>query len=215
MSKEIAVMAKIPFSIDYKPQIESGEYKVETRDGRTVRIICWDAKGPSPIIGLFMADNGGEATTQNYPNGRWSEYESYESDYDLFIVTPEEELTEFEKALADVVGYAISQSVVEPSYETYKFAKDWSERLLDAAKKELCKGCAANLEGYARGKLDILYEMSRMYKHEGPTAFWPHCHYGGECTNPFRDCMNCPRGATTVGINTTTGTSTTKVEGKK
>lgn len=138
-----------------------------------------------------------------------------ESQDRLFIVMPEEELTEFEKALADIIGYAISQSVVEPNYETYKFVKDWSKRLLDAAKNELCKGCAANLEGYIKGREDALKEME--YKHEGPTvpapapAFWPHCHFGGECTNPFRDCINCPR-QSTGGINTTTGTSSAKVE---
>lgn len=47
-------MAKIPFSIDYRPQIESGEYKVETRDDRPVRIICWDASYEDlPIVGLI------------------------------------------------------------------------------------------------------------------------------------------------------------------
>ena len=89
--------------------------------------------------------------------------------------------------------------------------------LLELAKKELCKDCAANLEGYIKGRQDALKEMeeNRVYKHEGPTipAFWPPCHYGGECTNPFRDCLNCPR--QTIGINTTTGTSAAKAEGKE
>ena len=136
-------------------------------------------------------------------------------DSNLFIVTPEPELTEFEKSLADVIGYAISQSVVEPGYETYKFVKDWSKILLDAAKKDLCKDCPANLEGYIKGRQDALKEMeeNRVYKHEGPTipAFWPPCHYGGECTNPFHDCINCHR-QSTDGISTTTGTSSAKVE---
>lgn len=137
-----------------------------------------------------------------------------ESQDRLFIVTPEPELTEFEKSLADVIVYAISQSVVEPGHEIYKFVKDWSERLLDAAKKELCKGCASNLEGYIKGRHDALKEME--YKHEGPTipapapvpvpVFWPPCHYGGECTNPFHDCINCHR-QSMDGISTTTGTS--------
>jgi len=36
---------KIPFDIKYRNKIESGEYKVETFDGYSVRIICWDALG--------------------------------------------------------------------------------------------------------------------------------------------------------------------------
>ena len=96
-------MAKIPFSIDYRPQIESGEYKVETRDGRPVKIIYWEAKGPAPIIGLFMTDDGSETTTEVHPNGRWSADESYESFDDLFIVTPGKEMTDFEKKLWEVL----------------------------------------------------------------------------------------------------------------
>lgn len=46
-----------------------------------------------------------------------------------------------------------------------------------------------------------------------PAPFEPLCLNGGECTNPFRDCINCPR-QSTISINTTTGTSTSKEEGK-
>lgn len=217
-------MAKIPFSIDYRPQIESGEYKVETRDGKPVRIICWDKKSEKKygyhIVGLVEFGPQHEESTYYTIDGKGR---LKDKEPELFVVIPEPELTEFEKALADTIGYAISQSVVEPNYETYKFVKDWSERLLNAAKKELCKGCAANLEGYIKGRQDALKEMeeNRVYKHEGPTppvpvpvpvpAFWPPCHYGGECTNPFHDCINCPR-QSTIGINTTTGTSTAKVD---
>lgn len=100
------------FDIKYRPQIESGEYKVETRDGRRARIICWDAIGPFPIIGLFLTDDGGETTTQNRPDGRWCDDLNYESDYDLFIVTPEEEMSEFEKEYCRLYkeGYADGQA---------------------------------------------------------------------------------------------------------
>lgn len=43
----------------------------------------------------------------------------------------------------------------------------------------------------------------------------PLCYEpGGQCTNPMRDCINCPR-QPTIGINTTTGTSISKLEEKK
>lgn len=32
-------MAKIPFDVKYRPQIESGEYRIETKDGRLVEIV--------------------------------------------------------------------------------------------------------------------------------------------------------------------------------
>ena len=126
---------KIPFDIKYRPQIESGEYKVELRDGTPVKIIYWEAKGPSPIIGLFTADDGTETTTQAYPNGKWSEDASYESSYDLFvIITPEEELTDFENEF----GRAMME-VPEPEEkeEWYQFLKEKSAELLDLARVAL------------------------------------------------------------------------------
>lgn len=45
-------MQKIPFDIKYRPEIESGKYKVETNAGRPVRIICWDAKSEDPLVQL-------------------------------------------------------------------------------------------------------------------------------------------------------------------
>ena len=56
-------MAKIPFDIKYRPQIESGEYKVETRDGKPVRIICWDKKiiqtyeNLIPLLFIYFCQN--------------------------------------------------------------------------------------------------------------------------------------------------------------
>ncbi len=44
----------LPFNIKFRDEIESGKCKVQTNDGRSVRIICWD--GPdklNPIYGLL------------------------------------------------------------------------------------------------------------------------------------------------------------------
>lgn len=209
---------KIPFDIKFRSQIESGEYKVVTRDSTPVRIVCWDANNPQPIVGLvYDNDTMCDIVELFCGNGKyWSEDKDKDSDFDLFIITPEPELTEFEKSLADVIGFAISQGVVEPNYETYKFVKDWSERLLELAKKELCNGCSKCLDEYWRGRKEAMEEESKGFHYESPAipTFWPPCHYGGECTNPFHDCINCHR-QSTVGINTTTGTSTAKVEGKE
>lgn len=34
---------------------------------------------------------------------------------------------------------------------------------------------------------------------------WPPCYWGGSCTNPHRDCVNCPRPNVSGGTWTTTG----------
>jgi hypothetical protein len=205
---------KVPFDIKYKPQIESGEYKVVTGDDRLVRIISWDKRiygGRYEIVALVPTPQGDTETVQLYSTEGILIASPYNEKFKLFIVTPEPELSEFEKAIETICTNLASD--IDKVDNVKKIAAE----LLELAKKELCNGCNANLEGYARGKLDALYEMSRVYKHEGLTipAFCPPCHYGGECINPFRDCINCPRGAVTVGIGTTTGTSTSKVEEKK
>lgn len=75
---------KVKFDIKYRPQIESGEYKVETRDGRTVRIICWD--GPCeerPIVGFI---EGWEEPDTFTSEGRYMP--DVREDYDLFVILP-------------------------------------------------------------------------------------------------------------------------------
>lgn len=50
----------IPFNIKYRPQIESGEYKVRTASGKPARIVCWDFKTQlgDPILALIQEPNG-------------------------------------------------------------------------------------------------------------------------------------------------------------
>ncbi len=195
---------KIQFDIKYRPQIESGKYKVETEDGIPARIICWDSPidKERPIIAIVF-DNQIE---QYKADGRYND-DFGPSNYDLFIITPEPELTEFENGIKR--GFLCAGLEDVPT----GIIKDTAKELLELAKKELCKDCCVNLDWYDRGWLDKIYKENRVYKHEGPTipAFWPHCHFGGECTNPFHDCIKCPR-QSTIGINTTTGTSAAKVE---
>ena len=94
-------MAKIPFDIKYRPQIESGEYKVESRDGRPVRIICWDKKdypdireSHTPIIYLLLSKCGCEHVMCCDFNGMYPD--GLKRDCDLFIITPEPEMKESE-----------------------------------------------------------------------------------------------------------------------
>lgn len=83
------------FDIKYKPQIESGEYKVFACEHETqeARIICWDNKGDYPIIALV--DNEPEKFDKygRVPGGNRGK------EFNLFIVTPEEEMSGIEKRL--------------------------------------------------------------------------------------------------------------------
>ena len=58
----------IPFNIKYRPQIESGEYKVRTASGKPARIVCWDMKTAfdNPILALITDDETGREYPCNY-----------------------------------------------------------------------------------------------------------------------------------------------------
>ena len=78
---------KMQFDIKYRPEIESGKYKVETRDGHSVRIVCWNTLGEYPIIGLIKGDN--EEKCNRYTNGGAFMIDNEENTLDLFIITDE------------------------------------------------------------------------------------------------------------------------------
>ena len=123
---------KIPFDIKFRPQIESGEYKVMLDCGVEAEILDWDKPGEYPIVCMakkegaipFRTDNNGIA--YHYPEG--SNYS------DLFIVTPEPELTEFEHAF----GLAIVDAPApEEKDEWYPYIKEKAAELLELAKAEV------------------------------------------------------------------------------
>ena len=124
---------KIPFDIKYRPQIESGEYKVETRDGKHVRILCYDANNIVPIVALVTFNDGSEGACHYYSNGAMS---CEENPLDLFIVTQEEELTPFEKELVDILK-CLSGRPSEQTYEDY--AKEQTAQLLSLAREQFIK----------------------------------------------------------------------------
>ena len=88
-------------------------------------------------------------------------------------------------------------------------------------KNELTK---KHLEGYTLGKEDTMRDMMDYMKDRDkakePVApvinlhsYTPPCYNGGLCTNPQKDCINCPRANVVIGPNTASGTSTSKAEG--
>ena len=63
----------IPFNIKYRPQIESGEYKVRTSSGNPARVVCWDYKSQfeEPIYVLITTSNGYEYGSPYTEDGRY------------------------------------------------------------------------------------------------------------------------------------------------
>lgn len=147
ISKKLKRMAKIEFDIKYRPQIESGEYKVETEDGREVKIISFDVPDANdcPIAGLFRLCAGTPTV------GLFDKHGSYKgegkSDYNLVIITPAPELTEFEKKLVKLVELSfatctskndLEECVRKHSAELFELAKDEvysSDSLIEYANK--------------------------------------------------------------------------------
>lgn len=120
-------MAKIPFDIKLWPEIESGRYKVVTEHGEPVEIVKWDCKGKYPILAVI---NDGDTDDSCFygPDGV-----SPSSKEKLFILTDEpEELTEFEKRLAEILDYAMANPV-DTSPQIAEQAKKLSPELLGIA----------------------------------------------------------------------------------
>lgn len=163
-------MAKIPFSIDYRPQIESEEYKVVTADGRPARIISWDKKvfgGHTEIVALVPTPRGDTETVQLYcPNGTLVA-SSWNEKFKLFIVTPEQELTKFEKVLNDLI-WSIGMGEVVYNNDAIK---ETAAKLLNIARKQLVEeqytSDPRKTDLYKLGKAEALKDLPR-WRHSLP-----------------------------------------------
>lgn len=86
---------KVKFDLKYRQQIESGEYMVETADGRQVRIVCWDAHNPyreNDIVALATSSSGeGENILRYYSNGHLISDSANIGNKDLIVVIPDED----------------------------------------------------------------------------------------------------------------------------
>lgn len=123
-------MTKIPFNIVYRPQIESGEYKVVTREDRPVEIRIWDLKGDFPIVGVYYDDkNNRETAVQVTAEGRCSITPGEDYCDDFFIITDKQELTEFE--------YAVQEIFYKGREDNIDLLKITSSTLLKVAREQL------------------------------------------------------------------------------
>lgn len=99
---------KVKFDLKYRQQIESGEYKVETVDGRQVRIVCWDAHNPyreNDIVALATSSSGeGENILRYYSNGHLISNSANVGNKDLIVVIPDDD-ERIRKIITDSVFY--------------------------------------------------------------------------------------------------------------
>ena len=123
---------KIPFDVKFRPQIESGEYKVFLANGNTVRILAWDLPGDYPIAAEdWPLNDETDTRVETYTEDGWDGIG--EKTYDLFLVTPEPELSEFEHEIENLLNLADGEGHARTTIEnTKKVAK----KLLELAKKE-------------------------------------------------------------------------------
>ncbi len=142
---------KIPFTLD--AWLKDKSQKVETRSGKNVRIICWDKTGV-PIVALV-----GDADDIVTYNRDGTIGQQLQLPSDLFIITPEPELTEFEEKVKQLIGsYPCANKENKGSllYEVRKAAAE----LFALAKKELCER-GETKDRYAEGKAEALKDLPK------------------------------------------------------
>ena len=138
---------------------------------------------------------------------------------EAFIQKKLSKLTEFEEGL---INFYNKRSEILPDkdgmynrHDCEELLHESAKTLLALAKKELCNGCNANLEGYIKGQQDAKRQYDESVAYHFPTM--PTTPIFGcdgiHCTNPHMDCINCPRKTTGGGFSTSSGTSTLKAEG--
>jgi len=172
---------RIPFDIKFKPQIESGEYKVETEAGSPAKVMDWEynARVCGKCIAIKITEGDGDHGLLYTHEGKRASIFPAEEGIDLFLITPEPEFTEFEKRL-----WEIMKSEGSPIGPMDKFTQDdervfhaYSNQLLELAKKEITDGWSKGLrdtqdlsgkaysDGYEsgldKGKAEALKDLPR------------------------------------------------------
>lgn len=169
-------MSKIPFNIKYRPQIESGEYRLETTFGEPARIVKWDCRGKYPLLVIIDDGDTDDAAFFHLDGVGCTEEER------LWVVTDEPRLTEFEKAVQEA-------SFLEIHASDEDAIKEQAKHLLAIARKELEKEYDGKAmlhvadKSYQKGKKDALNEMphwrtARTMDAVGPAVVLTRCDNG-------------------------------------
>lgn len=132
---------RIPFDIFYRPEIESGEYTVETEDGRQVTILKWDLNYkeddvPLPILGLIQTgtETGILTPTGNEDVMVSEEPRSFTREGVDYLQSKFKD-SAFVKELTDVILYA--KDYRDHSKGAAEIASEKAETLINLAGEEL------------------------------------------------------------------------------
>ena len=153
-------MAKISFTLD--AWLKDKSQKVETRDGRLVHNI-WRVKEPSytnnrktEVCALI---DGEEDALVFFEGGRYlPSTKDTDSPFDLFIITPEPELSEFENRLAEIMDYTRCHKQNVSDEEIADDAKKLSKELLVLAIEEIGHKWTIRQESYQDGYINGLHD---------------------------------------------------------
>lgn len=82
---------KVPFDVEMAKRIQNKECegRIATKKDYYIRVVCWDRKGPAPIIGLIDIGNGSESVEHYYSNGVSLHKHDEENGWDLMLEVPE------------------------------------------------------------------------------------------------------------------------------
>lgn len=145
-------MNKIPFDIKYRPEIESGKYKVELTNGNTVRILAWDLPGDYPIVAAdWPKDWESDTRVETYNNKGWDGIGETNPNIILIDTTVQEgkqkdslhiqesckenggSLTDIRRELATSILCAILRTEgIYPAYEPDEHSADRADQVRDA-----------------------------------------------------------------------------------
>ena len=170
----------IPFSVDYRNEVESGEYKVILDCGVEATILLWDAPGEYPIVCIankenaipFRTDANGRA--YNLPNG--SNYS------DLLLISAKK--SEFEECLVEFFNNRLdmeTDKLTHHDIEAHLHA--YSERLMAIAEKALVMSGRVISQGHHQ---NLMEKLSEAYREELKEAHdrlprWKNAGFGFTC----------------------------------
>ena len=191
---------RIPFDISKRPQIESGEYKVVYVENSSleqcpVEILKWDSNSDAGCIIGCIRRNGKDRIYAFQENGV---HTVSDEDDRLFLVTPEPEMSEFEKRLQEVLfEHATTNSSAEEK------AHQYSSELLDIAKQQLLQSGELMTQEHHEKLMEILNnaheeELEKAYKNadevqyrKGREDALKDLPRWRKCEKPFDSPSNC------------------------
>lgn len=82
---------KVPFDVEMAKHIQNKECegRIATKKDYHIRVVCWDRKGPAPIIGLIDIGDGSESIEHYYSNGVSLHKHDEENGWNLMLEVPE------------------------------------------------------------------------------------------------------------------------------